>query len=89
MRDGIYNGWSSATPNRDIKINPDAERALAGNPAALVERVNNLLMAGQMPAAMKTIIINQVSSVAASDTLQRARIAIHLTATSPQFCTQK
>jgi len=89
MRDGIYNGWSSVTPNRDIKINPTAEQALAGNPSALVDRVNQLLMAGQMPPAMKTIIVNQVSSVAASDTLQRARIAIHLTATSPQFCTQR
>ena len=89
MRDGIYNGWSSATPNRDIKINPTTEQALAGNPSALVDRVNQLLMAGQMPPAMKTIIVNQVSSVAATDTLQRARIAIHLTATSPQFCTQK
>ena len=46
-------------------------------------------MAGQMPQAMKTIIINQVGTVAATDTLQRARIAIHLTATSPQFCTQR
>jgi uncharacterized protein (DUF1800 family) len=89
MRDGIYNGWSSSVTNRDIKINPTAEQALAGNPTALVERVNQLLMAGQMPAQMKTIIVNQVNTVAASDTLQRARVAIHLTATSPQFCTQR
>ena len=89
MRDGIYVGWASATPNRDIKISPTAEQALAGNPTALVERVNQLLMAGQMPQAMKTIIVNHVSTISASDTLGRARAAIHLTATSPQFCTQK
>ena len=89
MRDGIYNGWQSVTPSRDIKINPSAEQALAGNPTALVERVNQLLMAGQMPPAMKTIIVNHVGTISASNTLERARAAIHLTATSPQFCVQK
>jgi hypothetical protein len=42
-----------------------------------------------MPPAMKTIIVNQVKAVSATDTLQRARVAIHLIATSPQFCAQK
>ena len=58
-------------------------------PNALVERVNQLLMAGQMPPAMKTIIANHVATLGATDTIGRARAAIHLTATSPQFCTQR
>jgi uncharacterized protein (DUF1800 family) len=89
MRDGIYNGWSSATPNRDIKINLTELGNLSSNPDAMVDRVNEVLMAGQMPAAMKTIIVNHVKTIGATDKIGRARAAVHLTATSPQFCTQR
>ena len=55
----------------------------------MLDRISWLLMAGPMSQAMKDEIIPEINSVTASDTIQRARIGIHLTATSPQFTTQK
>jgi len=47
---------------RDIRQNYSAEVALAGDPAALVERMNLLLFYGQMPDALKTQIVAAVTS---------------------------
>jgi uncharacterized protein (DUF1800 family) len=89
IRDGIYNGWKAGL--RDIRLNPTNLTPLAGgsNPTALIERVNLLLMAGQMPDAMKSRILTEVKTISAGDTLARARAAIHLTATSAQFAVQR
>jgi len=89
MRDGIYNGWKSGV--RDIKITFAKEQAVAGatTPQALIDRVNLLLMAGQMPPAMQSRVLTEVKTNAATSTLARAQAAIHLTATSPQFSVQR
>jgi uncharacterized protein (DUF1800 family) len=58
---------------------------LASDPTALVNEVDRLMMHGTMSPAMKTSIINAVSSVAASNTLSRARMAVYLVASSSQY----
>ena len=47
---------------RDIKQSYGAETALAGDPAALVERMNLLLFYGHMPEALRTQIVAAVGS---------------------------
>ncbi|MEO6436967.1 MAG: DUF1800 family protein, partial [Tepidisphaeraceae bacterium] len=87
MRDGIYNGWKAGY--RDVRINLTSERALAADSSALVDRVGLLLLSGNLPPAMKTIVMTHVNTISATDTLGRAQAAVHLISTSPQFCTQK
>ena len=47
---------------RDIRQDYTAEKAIASDPAALVERMNLLLFYGQMPGALKTQIVAAVTS---------------------------
>ena len=54
--------WVALDNNRDIRHNYDAEIALAGTPADLVDRVNLLLFAGTMPDALKTQLATVVAS---------------------------
>jgi uncharacterized protein (DUF1800 family) len=84
---GIYssNGWLG----NDVKLDLTTERSLASDPSALLDRLNLLLMAGQMPADMKQRVVTYVSSLSATDTLARARAAVHLVATSSQFTAEK
>ncbi len=60
-------------------------QALAGDPAALADKLSVLLMNGTMSAQMKAAIVSAVSAVSATDTLGRARTAVYLVAASPQF----
>ena len=68
-----------------------AELALAGNPAALVDRLKLLLTAGRMTAATRTLIINAVSAVPlnANGGNTRVATAVALTMVSPEFIVQK
>lgn len=59
--------------------------ALAGDPNALLDKLNTLFMHGTMPVAMRTSIAAAVSAVAASDPLTRAKTAFYLVVTSPQY----
>ena len=62
---------------------------LASNPDGLVDNLNLLLMSGQMSPAMHNVIVSTISTIPASDTQYRVKMAIHLIATSPQFAIQK
>jgi len=57
----------------------------AGDAALLVDSINNRLMRGAMSAAMRTILINAVNALPASDPANRARTAIYLVVTSSQY----
>jgi uncharacterized protein (DUF1800 family) len=94
MRSQVQNGSGANSP-RDIQPDYTAEMALADNPAALVDRVGLLLTAGTMSAGTRTLIINAVSSIAypgsnqATARLNRARLAIFFTLSSPDYLVQK
>ena len=70
-----------------IGLDLTAQVALASNPAALVDSLNTLMLAGQMSTGLRTQLINAVT--AQSSPLQRAQTAVQLLATSPEFCVQK
>lgn len=56
---------------------------MAANPANLVDSLGILFMHGQMPANMRTAIINHITTL--TDPAQRARVATYLVITSSQY----
>jgi uncharacterized protein (DUF1800 family) len=76
-----------ATLSGAIGTKPDwtALSALAGDPNALLDKLNVLLLHGTMPAAMRTSIVPAINAIAATDPLTRAKTAFYLVVTSPQY----
>jgi hypothetical protein len=64
-------------------------QSLAGDPAQLVETLDELLLHGTMSDAMRQSVIDAVSVVSATNTLRRARTALYLVATSSQYQVQR
>jgi hypothetical protein len=62
-----------------------AWRALAANPAFLLDEVDALLFHGTMPPAMRATLLAAINAVPASDTLTRAKTAFYLAITSPEY----
>ncbi len=88
LRDRVTDVKSSSSPST-IGFDLSAAAALAANPAALVDSLNTLLLAGQMSAGLRTQVIDAVTAQPASNALLRAQTAVQLLATSPEFCIQK
>jgi uncharacterized protein (DUF1800 family) len=57
----------------------------AGDPGALVDRLDAVLMHKTMPAAMRQEIVTAVSAVADGDPTGRVRMAVYLIGTSAQY----
>jgi uncharacterized protein (DUF1800 family) len=72
-----------------ILANYAPEIALAGDPAALMNRLNVLLTAGRMSAATRQIILDAVNAVPASQPATRVYTAVALTMISSDFIVQK
>lgn len=69
-------------------------QALAADPDALLDRLDVLLMNGQMTPAMRQVLLDHVAAIpftAGNDSGGRARVwgAVHLIMTSPQYIVQK
>jgi uncharacterized protein (DUF1800 family) len=60
-------------------------QALAGNPAALVDRLAWVLTAGSMSTSARQQVINTVNAMSSTDTLARARTAAYLVLNSSHF----
>ena len=95
MRDVIPNGTGSS---RDVKPDYSAELALADTPDKLLDRINLLLLYGQMSTALRNQVLAAVSSVtipannannAATARKNRVSLAIFLTMASPEYIVQK
>ncbi len=69
-------------------INTKPYEALAANPTAMVDALNQALMYGTFPAAAAQIIVNSVSQVPAANVVERARMAIYQMASSFHFQVQ-
>jgi uncharacterized protein (DUF1800 family) len=96
----VYGGSSSG--NLIFAAQPDAKvtnatgsyldltpyMALAADPAALVDRLNMLLMHGTMSPATRATLIQAVTNVS-SDPKARAQMAIYLAANSSQFLVER
>ncbi|NKI70226.1 DUF1800 family protein [Collimonas pratensis] len=83
---------NASTKSDDIMLNLDPLRPLAtgSNSGPLVDRLNLLLMSGQMSASMRQVLVTQLNGIDASDR-GTARIldAIFLITTSVQYQIQK
>jgi uncharacterized protein (DUF1800 family) len=87
LRTAIY---SYLGPSSDrVTLNLSAEQALAANPAQLVDHLNSLLMANNMSAEMRNILINAVSQIPANNPAERTKTAIYLVINSPEFTIDK
>ncbi|WP_280153650.1 DUF1800 family protein [Piscinibacter sp. XHJ-5] len=111
MRDNIaqgvgqFNGTVNgvALNRRDLQADLSAELVLADQPPALLDRLNDKLMYGSMPAALKSEIQGAIEKIvipalngtgsnqAQVDAARRTRVnaALLLTLASPEFQTQK
>ncbi len=80
-------------PNTNkITLNLAVELSLANTPTDLVDHLNYLLMAGNMSPAMRTTLINAVTSIPATNLAgrtERVRTAIYLVVNSPEFVIDK
>ena len=56
---------------------------MAANPGNLADSLGIVFMHGQMPAAMRTAIVNHISTF--SDPAERVRVATYLVITAPQY----
>jgi uncharacterized protein (DUF1800 family) len=88
MRSAVYQQPSSSNPDL-LVLDLSAQTRLASNPSGLVDSLNNLLMAGQMSANTRSIVINAVTQIPAASTLERAQTAVQLLVTSPEFVIEK
>jgi hypothetical protein len=83
MRQVVERGMGKLQPNYAPEL------ALANNPAALMDRLNLLLVAGRMTPTTRQTIIEAVTALPASQAAQRVHTAIVLTMISPDFIVQK
>ena len=95
MRGVITSGVGTATGGvRDIQADYGVELALAANPDALIDRVNLLLVAGNLSAASRATIraavlsVNIGTSNPAADQRNRVNLAVFLTMASPEYIFQ-
>ena len=97
MQNAIGNGVGSAA---DIGATYAAEMALASDPAALTERMNLLLLNGQMSPTLRGRIIEAVSGVAIpggaatqaqinAALLNRSKLAIYMAMASAEYLAQR
>jgi uncharacterized protein (DUF1800 family) len=80
------------TPTGGLTFNYDAELALAGDPAALVARLDRRLTNTSMTSATRDEIVAAVTALpsgTAAQNLTRVRTAILMTLASPEFIVQK
>jgi hypothetical protein len=87
----MENGTRTSFKGSDIKVDLATEQALAGGASTtpLIDRLNLLLMNGQMSSGMNTTLTTYLNSLTATDPATRARAAVHLITTSTEFCVQK
>ena len=78
--------------HNDIRPNYSAELALAGDAAALVDRLNRLLCAGQLSEPTRSLITTTIAAMAGSSTAdktQRVQAAVMLVMASPDYLVQR
>ncbi len=90
----VFGQINVALPNTPsgTKINlADLQAIAAGDPTSsqLLDHLNTRMLHGTMSPQMKTTLMTAVNAVAAADTLNRARTAVYLIATSSQFQVQR
>ncbi|WP_293371241.1 DUF1800 family protein [Nevskia sp.] len=85
------NGYSEAgsLTGNSVLLKTAAWEGFAADPALLVDRLNAVFMQGQMPAAMRTTLINYITAIPASARASRVVEATDLLINSPQYAVQR
>ena len=79
--------WDTGNVNLDFTL----EKTLVAQPQALIDRLNLLLMAGQMSVPMQQTLMTLMETIYLNydlAVLHRVRAAVHLTLISPEFAVQ-
>jgi hypothetical protein len=87
----VYNGITAdaTVPNPSgTRLNTQQFETLADQPLALVNKVSEVLLARQLPATARDLIVQAVTAVPATDRTGRARMAVYLMASSYHFQVQ-
>jgi uncharacterized protein (DUF1800 family) len=87
MRDLVHRGFGSGVDQLRLDLAP--EQTLAGTPGALIDRLDLLLLGGTMSPGLRAIVLDAVTAIPAARALDRARLAVHLVLSSPEYLVQK
>jgi uncharacterized protein (DUF1800 family) len=87
LRSAINSGLGP-TGNR-ITLNLASEQALAADPAALVDHLDRVLMASSMSPGMRSVLLDAITRIPASNVVERVRTALYLVINSPEFVIDK
>ncbi len=82
---GTYTAVTNVADATGTSINWAPWQALASNPAALVDKLSWVFAAGAMSQSAQQQIITAISGIPATDSFNRARLAVYLTLTANQF----
>lgn len=69
--------------DRDVRFNTNVFSTIAGDPAALVNVIDNALLYGRLPSALRGYITTAVN--ATTDHNERLKTALYLIASSPEY----
>jgi uncharacterized protein (DUF1800 family) len=82
---GTYAPVATVANATGTSINWAPWQALASNPAALVDKLSWVFAAGAMSQSAQQQIITAISTIPATDTFNRTRLAVYLTLTANQY----
>lgn len=85
-------GWYGGGRDVSTALTPQFTLAKAGNLDALVQNLNLLLFAGQMSRALQLDILEALAGVTGSDDVshrRRARVALYIALSSPEYLVQR
>jgi uncharacterized protein (DUF1800 family) len=86
----FFRNSTLATPGaNDVLIDITEELALTDTPAALVDKVAQKLLGGQISTTLRQAAIDQVGRVAATSKGNRVAEALYLVVSSPEFAVQR
>jgi uncharacterized protein (DUF1800 family) len=85
-------GWNGSSADAVASYAAQQALAAAGNVEALLQNLNVLLLAGRMSGELRRDVLDAIGSVGGNDAashLNRARIAVYLLMSSPEFLAQR
>ena len=85
-------GWTGSANDVSTTLAPQVALAAAGNLDGLIQNLNLLLFAGRMSATLRTDLLDAVAGVGGSDAashLNRARVAVFIALSSPEYLVQR
>jgi hypothetical protein len=81
----MLNMSSAATP----MLHTAQWEGLAADPGALVDQMNQVLMAGQMSADMRNVLVNYATAIPATSAAARVAETAELLVSSPEYAIQR